>query len=161
MALGLLFLVGSGAKPYRIGVGAICLGLGAVSLGYGVKLFKRANKLLPSYITEEILELARKKNGVVSEQDIMALLGSRWMYARKPLQQMLSGGTCKKKAKNQADYYIFEAMLPRLAIKRCEFCGAELPLDEEITSCPNCGGTVRTEAESISLPRSGVFSMDE
>ncbi len=161
VVLGLLFLIGSAAKTYRLAIGAVSLALGAVCLGYGVRLFRQANKLLPDYISAEILKLAKRKKGEISEADLMAMLGSRWTHAREPLQQMLSSGTCKKRRKNDAVYYIFEAMLPRIAIRRCEFCGAELPLDENLTSCPNCGGTIKTKVESLSLEQADVFSMDE
>ena len=161
VALGLLFFIGSGGKTYRFAIGAVALALGAVAIGYGMRLFKDANKLLPSYIIAEILDLARKKNGEISEPDLMAMLGSRWSHARQALQEMLSTAVCKKRLKRDVIYYIFEGMLPRLTIRRCEFCGAELPLDDNITSCPNCGGTIKTKVESLSLDQSDVFSMDE
>lgn len=159
--LGLLFFIGSAGKAYRILTAAISLGMGAACLGFGVRFFKQANRLLPSYISEEIIELAKEKNGELSESDLMAMLGARWTHAAGPLQKMLSTGVCKKRLKKQVVYYVFEGMLPRLTIRRCEFCGAELPLDKSLTTCPNCGGTIKTEVESLSLGQSDVFSMDE
>lgn len=161
IGLGLLFLIGAGGKPYRYAIGAAGLALGAVAVGFGVRLFKQANQLLPDYIRAEILVLAERHNGEISEPDLMAALGARWPNALEPLSQLLSQAVCRKRVVDGADYYVFEDLQPRLTVRRCEFCDAEIPLDDTLTSCPNCGGTIKTAVEKVSLSKDESYSMDE
>jgi len=59
-----------------------------------------------------------------------------------------------------ADGETVDDLLARLAVRRCQYCGAELPLDEDIASCPNCGGTIETRVEKLSLSGDEYFDMD-
>jgi Zn finger protein HypA/HybF involved in hydrogenase expression len=52
-------------------------------------------------------------------------------------------------------------MIPRLTIRRCEYCDAEISLEEELARCPNCGGSIKTDVEKLSLSKGDFFSMDE
>jgi hypothetical protein len=158
---GLLFLVGSAGKAHRLAVGAASLALGAVLAGLGIKFFKQADMILPAYIKAEIMEMARVHNGEVSEPDIQARLGRRFQHAKQVLADMQAQGLCARRSKTGTFYYVFDDMIPRLTIRRCEFCGAEIPLEEELTSCPNCGGTIKTDVEKLSLSKGDFFSMDE
>ncbi len=161
IALGLLFLIGAGGKAYRYAIGAAGLAVGAVAVGFGIRLFKQANQLTPDYIKAEILVLAERHNGEISESDLMAALGTRWPHALTPLSELLSKGTCRKRVVDGTDYYVFEDLQPRLTVRRCEFCDAEIPLDDTLTSCPNCGGTIKTGVQKVSLSKDDAYSMDE
>ncbi len=161
VALGLLFLVGAGGEVHRFVIAAAGLALGGAAVGFGVRWFKQADRLAPDYIRAEIMELARRRNGEISEPDLMAILGRRWPHALEPLSKMLSAGTCRKRVVDDTDYYVFVDMQPRLTVRRCEFCSAELPLDGKLTSCPNCGGTLKTDVERLSLSKDDAYSMDE
>jgi len=158
---GLLFLIGSAGKAHRLAVGAASLALGAVLAGLGIRFFKQADMILPAYIKAEIMEMARVHNGEVSEADIQAQLGRRYRHSLDVLADMQAKGLCARRTKSGVFYYVFDDMIPRLTIRRCEFCDAELPLEEELTSCPNCGGTIKTDVEKLSLSKGDFFSMDE
>lgn len=158
---GLLFLTGSAGKAHRLAIGAASLALGAVLTGLGIRFFKQADMIQPAYIKAEIMEMARVHNGEVSEPDIQAQLGRRFKHAVDVLAAMQARGLCARRNKTGIFYYAFDDMIPRLTIRRCEFCGAEIPLEREITSCPNCGGTIKTDVEKLSLSKGDFFSMDE
>lgn len=161
IGLGLLFLIGAGGKPYRYVIGAAGLALGALAVGFGLRLFKQAERLTPDYIRAEILVLAERHNGEISEPDLMAALGTRWPQALAPLHQLVSQGICRKRVVDSTDYYVFEDLQPRLTVRRCEFCSAEIPIDDTLTSCPNCGGTIKTDVQKVSLSKDDAYSMDE
>jgi hypothetical protein len=158
---GLLFLIGSAGKTHRLAIGAASLALGAVLTGFGIRFFKQADMILPAYIKAEIMEMARVHNGEVSETDIQAKLGRRFKHALDVLADMQAKGLCARRKKTGTFYYVFDDIIPRLTIRRCEFCGAEISLEEELASCPNCGGTIKTDVEKLSLSKGDFFSMDE
>ena len=158
---GLLFLIGSAGKAHRLAIGAASLALGAVLAGLGIRFFKQADMILPAYIKAEIMEMARVHNGEVSEPDIQAKLGRRFKHSLEVLADMQAKGICARRNKTGVFYYVFDDIIPRLTIRRCEFCGAEISLEEETASCPNCGGTIKTNVEKLSLSKGDFFSMDE
>ena len=158
---GLLFLLGAAGQWYRYVTAGVALSLGAVLTGLGIRFFKQVDMIQPAYIRAEIMDMASLHNGEISEDDIRAKLGRRFPHAGKVLQDMRREGICQERRKNTAFYYVFPEILPRLTVRRCEFCDAELPLDEQVDSCPNCGGTIKTEVEKLSLSKDGHYSMDE
>ena len=161
IAFGLLFLVGSAGRAYRVGIAVVGLALGGVCVGFGIRWFKAENRKAPAFIRAEVLELARRRSGEISEPDLMALLGQRWSLALEPLQRLMAEGVCEKRVVEGVDYYVFTAMQPRISVRRCDFCDAELPLEPSVSSCPNCGGTIKTDVEAVSLSKDEAYSMDD
>lgn len=161
LALGLLFLVGSAGQGRRLAVAAAGLALGAVAVGIGVRTFRRAAALDPERIEADILALARRGNGEVADPELHATLGDRLDAARPVLDRLLAAGTCRSQVRDGTAYLLFPALQPRLQVRRCEYCGAELPVVERTTRCPSCGGTVRAEVVQTSLAAGEVFGMDE
>ena len=160
--LGLLFLVGAARKGSRLAVAAVGLALGGVAAGCGVRLVRRAAALDPEQLRGEILELARRGNGEVAESEVDAALGDRRDAARPVLEQLLSSGTCQRvRAPGGAVHLVFPELQLRLQERRCEYCGAELPISQEVANCPQCGGAVSTRVVRRSLAAGEVFAMDD
>ena len=158
---GLLFILGAAGHTYRYVIAAVSMCLGAILTGLGIRFFKTADRLRPEYIQAEILKLAGSHNGEVSQADIKALLGERYSAADQVLSAMRSQNLCQLHKRKTEIYYVFENLQPRLTVRRCEFCDSELPLDEELSSCPNCGGSIKTSVEKLSLTKDDYYSMDE
>ena len=159
--LGLLFMLGAAGRIYRYVVAVVCLALGGALAGLGVRFFKQAEAASPEQLRAELLKLARRRNGEISEADVAAALGRRAPAAETELAAMVEQGLCRRRHAEGAVYYLFEELQPRLVVRRCEFCKAELPLESEITECPNCGGTIKTQVESRSLSGGDHYSMDD
>lgn len=159
--VGLLFLVGSAGQGRRLAVAAVSLALGAVSTGLGLRAFRRAASLDPERLETEVLSLARRGNGEVAEAEVQAILGDRLDAARPVLDRLLAAGTCRRQVKDGTAYLLFPALQPRLLLRRCEYCGAELPVVDQVTRCPSCGGAVKVEVVQRSLVAGETFAMDE
>jgi Zn finger protein HypA/HybF involved in hydrogenase expression len=159
--LGLLFLMAAGGRPYRYGVAVVCLALGGALAGLGVRLFKQAQAASPEQLRAEILALARARSGEVSEADLAAALGTRAERARPVLAALEGERRCQRHAREGATYYVFPELQPRLVVRRCEYCQAEVSIAEEATTCPRCGGTIKTQVERKSLSGGDAYSMDE
>lgn len=159
--LGLLFLVGAAGQTQRYVVAVVGALVGCGLLVFAVRLFKQGGAVTAEHIRAEILTLAKRRNGEISEVDLQAALGARREHAAGVLEALQRQGTCKRDAKEGTFYYTFPALLPRLAVRRCEFCQAELPLEEELASCPRCGGTIRTDMEQVAFSDDDAYSMDD
>ncbi len=158
---GLLFIMGSAGRVYRFVIAAVSLALGGVLAGMGIRFFKQADMLLPEQLRAEIMQLAKERNGEVSEADIRAALGRRFPHADKVLGEMRVMNLCRLQKREGEIYYVFPDIMPRLTIRRCQYCGAELPLDEQLDACPNCGGSIKTNVEKLSLSKEEFYNMDE
>jgi len=159
VGLGLLFLVGSAGQARRLAVAVLALALGGVAAGLGLRAWRRLGRLRPEVLRGEILEAARRRSGIVSEADLVAVLGSRWEAGSAVLRELVGEGVCESDAGRRL--YVFPSLQPRLAVRRCEYCGSELPLEGEVTSCPSCGGTIKLGVERVALRDGDAYSMDE
>lgn len=160
--LGLVFIMGAAGKLHRYVVAVVCLGLGGASAGLGVRLFRQADAASPEQLRAEILALARREDGEVAAAEIAAALGRRAAAADAVMQDLVEQGVCERRSSRGGDDYVFAALQPRLMVRRCQFCEAELPLQGELTRCPGCGGTIATRRETRSVAGAAdVYRMDE
>lgn len=162
VSLGLLFMMGAAGRGSRYAIAVIGLALGGVLAGVGVRLFKQAEAASPEQLRAEILALAKQRSGEVSEADVEAALGRRAVGAAAVLAALEGDGRCSRhRSKDGAEYFVFAELQPRMVVKRCEFCKAELPLGQELTQCPHCGGTFKTDVETRSMAGEDAYGMDE
>ncbi len=160
MLAGLLFLVGAAGRGVRYLVAALGLGLGAALIGLGVRGWKSAEAATPERIRADILALAARRNGEVSEADIVSALGERAGRAPAALQALEAAQACERRVKDGATYFVFRSLQPRLLVRRCAYCEAEMELAAEVTKCPRCGGSLETHVEARSVA-GGTYRMDE
>ncbi|MBI3184975.1 MAG: hypothetical protein HYZ28_22775 [Myxococcales bacterium] len=161
MLLGLLFLVGAGGQVRRYAIGAACTALGAVFAGLGLRAWRRAESESPERLRSEVLELAKRRNGEISEADLLAGLGEKAEKAAPVLRALEEEGQCRRERREGQVHLVFPGLLPRVHVRRCEYCAAELPLAEEVAKCPRCGGSVKTGVERRSLGGADAYRMDE
>ncbi len=158
---GLLFIVGAAGRPARYAIGGISLTLGAVVAGFGVRLFRKAQAEHPDRIGAEIMHLAEQKNGELSSDDLRALLGERFLLAAPVLANLRDAGICRPREASGAVFYTFPDLQPRLTMRRCEFCEAELPLDDAAATCPHCGGQIKTQVARLAVSDEEFYGLDE
>jgi hypothetical protein len=157
--LGLLFLIGSAGRAHRLAIAAISLAAGAVCLGFGLRGLRALSRLDPGAVRAEILAEARRRSGSVSESDLAASLGARWGVGRDVLAMLASEDVCRRHVEASGTFYLFPGLQPRLAVRRCEYCSAELPLEGAVATCPKCGGAVKLGVERLTL-REDDYRMD-
>jgi hypothetical protein len=158
--LGLLFLMAAGGRPARYAVAVVCLALGGALAGVGVRLFKTAEAASPEQLRAEILALARQRNGELSEGDVLAALGRRATGAAAVLAALEAEHRCERRLKEGATYFTFPELQVRMVVRRCEYCKTEVSIAADATTCPTCGGTLKTQVERKALS-GDAYSMDE
>jgi hypothetical protein len=159
IALGFLFLIGSGGKSHRYLVAILCLATGAAVVGLGVWLFKRALAQSPDRIEGRLLALAKREDGEISLAEIVALFGVQFRRVSPILERLQDSGVCERQSRNGHPFFVFPQLQQRVLLLRCNFCQAELPQNQKIDTCPKCGGTVSTERKAIAASEE-TYSMD-
>lgn len=159
--LGLLFMMGAAGHFRRVAIALIFLLVAAGLIGLGLRSLKRLALIQPEKLREDILEMARKRNGEIARSDVQATLGWRSRHTRPVIEAMMQEGRCRRALKGGETFYIFPELQPRLTVLYCEYCKAEYPISTEVSSCPNCGGPLSPRVAQRSLAEGEVFSMDE
>jgi hypothetical protein len=158
--LGLLFLVGAGGAGHRYAIAVVALGAGAALLGFGVRGFRAADADSPEQILAEVLELARHGNGEVSELEVCAALGRRASLVPPVLAKLVEEKLCERRAKDGSTFYLFADLQPRLFVKKCRYCGAELSIASQAPKCPRCGGELASAVARHAVS-ADAYKMDE
>jgi hypothetical protein len=156
--LGLLFLVGSAGESRRLVVAALGLGLGVGLGALGARTYRRALALAPEQLVGEILEVAKRHAGDLPEPAFLAAFAGRTRAAEQVLGGLLRAGTCTRQPRGESVSYVFPELQPRLLLRRCQYCQAELPPASDAVQCPRCGGTLKMEQEHV--PDAGDYRMD-
>lgn len=160
LLLGMLFIIGAGGQAHRYVVGLVGLGAGVAAIGFGIRWFRAAEADSPEQVLADLLEAARRKSGEISELELVAALGKRARLAPKILERLVAEGLCERRRRDEATYYVFRDLQPRLFVRRCQFCGAEQSIASDATKCPRCGGAVASAVERRALS-DGAYRMDE
>jgi len=157
---GLLFVVGAGGQGQRYLIGAVALGGGALLAGFGVRWSRAADADSPEQVLAGILAAARRRNGEVTELEVGASLGARAALVPPIVERLVAEGLCERRTKDGANYLVFRDLQPRLFLRKCAFCGAELSIASEAVKCPKCGGAVGTAVARKSVSGE-TYNMDE
>ncbi len=158
--LGLLFLIGSAGQPRRLAVAGVALAMGAGLVWLGMRASRAARRVSAAVIVPELVVLARHGSGVITEADIVASLGERSPRALELLHEMLRRGDCRRDRRDGVPVYVFPEFETRILLRRCSFCGFEVPLagGPNIDTCPQCGGTYETREGAVD--DGGAYRMD-
>ncbi len=140
--LGLLFLVGFGGHIYRLAVAGVMLVCGAALLGLGVRWWKLAEAQSPEQLRKDILSLAGRKAGSLTETDLVAAMPDRAGRAVQTLEEMARAGVCTPRLVAGVTRYEFAELLSIIVIRKCSHCGWEAPLSSSATACPRCGAPI-------------------
>jgi predicted RNA-binding Zn-ribbon protein involved in translation (DUF1610 family) len=160
LLLGLLFLLGADGQMRRLVIAAAGIVGGSGSVGLGIKLLSQARAEAPEVLATRILALARVSEGDLSRARIQAETGHLGARIDAAIELLEAQGACHRSAGGADPSWLFPAFQTEVLVRRCEFCKAELPLHEQLASCPNCGGRIATGIERFS-DTDDSYSMDE
>ena len=155
LLLGLLFLVGFGGHFYRLVIAALGITLGSISIGAGIWGWKRAQAHSPAQVRKDLLALAGRKSGRLTEADVVAAMPDRGQAAVDALHALVRAGHAVHAPTQGVMYFEFPDLRPTISIRRCSHCGWESPLSSQATVCAQCGGPLTlgqtTDDDAIGL----------
>lgn len=161
LLLGLLFVIGSAAKMQRLVIGGVLVASGAGMVGIGVRRFKGDAANSPQRLRADILELAKREDGEISREEVIAMAGLRAQAAATVLETLVAEGVCRRTERKGSQVFVFPHLQPRLTVLRCDYCATEQDLNSGLDTCPRCGGPLQKSIVARSLAEGQVFNMDE
>ena len=157
--LGVIFLAGSKGMVPRLITGGVLCSLGSAALGAGIILFRKGMRSSPEGIRKELLRLAKRNNGEISDDAIIASLGSS-DTVKFVIADVVRMGVARETVKDGRTVYLFKDFQLALVFKKCPYCGNDYPVRDNIERCPSCGGDLKLA--KVSLGADGdVYSMDD
>jgi hypothetical protein len=117
----------------------VLLAVGAAQLIAIMAILTRRLRLRPSAVEESIVGLARDTGGRVKVADVAAFVGCPPDQARTALDRMVAKRLCERLG---PDEYQVSGIEGRKIERRCPYCGASLPIREQVLVCPHCGGSI-------------------
>lgn len=142
--LGLLFLVGFGGHLSRLVVAGVGLLSGAALIGLGVRWWKQAEAQSPEQLRKDILALAGRKGGSLTEAEIVAAMPDRAERAVQTLADLVRAGFCARRQVAGVTRYEFAELQATILLRKCSHCGWEAPLSSPVTACERCGAPIVT-----------------
>lgn len=147
LGLGLLFLCASAAAPEKIIVRIILavalMAIGALGAAWAGKVWQRLSSIEPDRLADRILESARAQG--VSELTVaeaVASLNAPAANVKAAFDVLDLRGDAHPEGRQDRTVYVFPGLKARKVERRCPYCGAEFPVKQAISICPNCGGKV-------------------
>jgi hypothetical protein len=142
LAGGLIFLCAATQNAARFPIAAILLILGGGLAGWAGVRWRRARRLAPDALDDEITGLAAANDAEVTVPLVVSELGVPDDAARVALSRLQDNGICRPERRGDRTVYVFPGLRESKVVRRCTYCGNEYSVREPLNKCPNCGGTL-------------------
>jgi hypothetical protein len=147
VCLGAIFTL---AAPARSGAGTslavagVMFALGAIQLIPAIVLFRRRLRLRPSAMEERVVVLAQRLGGRVTTAGVAAEVECPPEEAARVLRWMAQKGLCEPVGQ---DEWEVKGIVPHKLQRKCPYCGASLPVRDQVLVCPQCGASLELTRE--------------
>ncbi len=150
LGLGLLFLCASAAAPEkaatRIVLALLLILVGAIGATWAGKTWRRLSEIEPKRLADRIVEMVRLQGKFeTTAAEAVAGLAAPAASVQAALEALQSRGEAVPEQRDDRRVYVFPNLKESKVVRRCPYCGAEFPVKQAITQCPNCGGVIELE----------------
>lgn len=143
LGLGLLFLCASAAKPERLLLSILLITIGALGAGWAGLTWRRLSDIAPERLADRILEMMRAQgNFETTEAEAVASLSAPADNVQAALAILRSRGEANPEQRGDRRVYVFPNLKESKVERRCPYCGAQFPVKQALSQCPNCGGNL-------------------
>jgi hypothetical protein len=150
LALGLLFLCASAAAPEktttRFILAIALIVIGGAGAAYAGTTWRRLSETEPQRLADRIVEFLRSEGKFeTTAAEAVAELSAPMVNVQAALEVLQSRGDAVPEQRDDRRVYVFPNLKESKVVRHCPYCGAEFPVKQAITKCPNCGGTIELE----------------
>ena len=150
LGLGLLFLCASAAAPEKAAIRFVLAGLLIVVGGGGAAwagtTWRRLSEIEPKRLADRIVEMVRLHGQFeTTEAEAVAQLAAPAANVQTAMDILQSRGEAVPEQRDDRRVYVFPNLKESKVVRRCPFCGAQFPVKQAITQCPNCGGVIELQ----------------
>ena len=143
LGLGLLFLCASITKPERMALSILLILIGGLGAAWAGLTWRRLSDIAPERLADRILEMMRAQNkSETTEAEAIAFLYAPADRIQAALTILRSRGEANPEQRGDRRVYVFPNLKESKVERRCPYCGAQFPVKQALSQCPNCGGNL-------------------
>jgi len=148
--LGLMLICASAAAPEKAGtrliLGAVLIMLGGGGAAWLGRAMRRASEIDPQRLADRILEWLRAQNqSETTAAEIVGALSAPQDKVAAALEILQARGEAKPEQREARRVYVFPNLKESKVERRCPYCGAQFPVKQALSQCPNCGGNLELQ----------------
>lgn len=143
LGLGLLFLCASIRAPQRMILAMLLIVIGAAGAAWAGATFRRLGDIEPKRLADRIVEMVRLQGKFeATAAEAVAGLAAPAANIQQALELLQSRGEAVPENRDDRRVFVFPNLKESKVERRCPYCGAQFPVKQALTQCPNCGGNL-------------------
>ena len=143
VGVGLLFLCAAMVKPERLALAVILILIGGAGAGWAGLTWQHLNNIDPKRLADRIVEMARSQGQFeTTAAEAVAELAAPAANVQQALELLQSRGEAVPEQREDRRVYVFPNLKESKVERRCPYCGAQFPVKQALSQCPNCGGNL-------------------
>jgi hypothetical protein len=140
---GLLFLCAAMVRPERLPLAIILIVVGGVGAGWAGLTWQHLNNIDPKRLADRIVEMVRLQGeSETTAAEAVAELAAPAANVQQALELLQSRGEAVPEQRDDRRVYVFPNLKESKVERRCPYCGAQFPVKQALSQCPNCGGNL-------------------
>jgi uncharacterized Zn-finger protein len=143
LGLGLLFLCASIRAPQRLILAVLLVIIGAAGVAWAGTTWRRLSDIEPKRLADRIVEMVRTQGKFeTTAAEAVAGLAASAASVQAALQVLQTRGEAVPEQRDDRRVYVFPNLKESKVERRCPYCGAQFPVKQALSKCPNCGGNL-------------------
>jgi hypothetical protein len=140
---GLLFLCAAMVRPERLALAIVLILVGGAGAAWAGLTWQHLNNIDPKRLADRIVEMARLQGQFeTTAAEAVAELAAPAANVQQALELLQSRGEAVPEQREDRRVYVFPNLKESKVERRCPYCGAQFPVKQALSQCPNCGGNL-------------------
>jgi len=140
---GLLFLCAAMVRPERLALAIVLILVGGAGAAWAGLTWQHLNNIDPKRLADRIVEMARSQGQFeTTAAEAVAELAAPAANVQQALELLQSRGEAVPEQREDRRVYVFPNLKESKVERRCPYCGAQFPVKQALSQCPNCGGNL-------------------
>ena len=147
LGLGLLFLCASAAATEKTAIrfilAALLIVIGGAGAAWAGTTYRRLSDIEPKRLADRIVEMVRLQGKFeTTEAEAVAGLSAPAANVQQALDVLEARREAVPENRDDRRVYVFPNLKESKVERRCPYCGAQFPVKQALSQCPNCGGNL-------------------
>ena len=147
LGIGFLFLCASAADPQKAGLrfilSLLLIVIGGAGAAWAGLTWRRLGDIEPKRLADRIVEMVRLQGKFeTTEAEAVAGLSAPAANVQAAFDLLKARREAVPEQRDDRRVYVFPNLKESKVERRCPYCGAQFPVKQALSQCPNCGGNL-------------------
>ena len=143
LGLGLMALCSAITSPRWLVLAVLLIVIGGAGVVWAGMTYRRSADIEPQRLADRIVEMVRTQGKFeTTAAEAVAGLAAPATNVLAALEILQTRGEAVPEQRNDRRVYTFPNLKESKIERRCPYCGAQFPVKQALSNCPNCGGNL-------------------